>query len=57
MLTLHAFLADEAGSTAIEYALLALLVTAGLILSIRTIATVLNTTFQDVIVGFSGAGS
>jgi pilus assembly protein Flp/PilA len=49
---LSAFGRDESGATAIEYALIATIITVGLIAAISSIADTLSTTFSKVSDGF-----
>jgi pilus assembly protein Flp/PilA len=50
---LKAFAHDESGATAIEYALLATIITIGIITALTTIGNTLSQTFQDVKSGFT----
>ena len=48
MKTLIKFLKDEDGATAIEYGLIAALISVAIITAVGTVGTNLNTTFSDV---------
>jgi pilus assembly protein Flp/PilA len=50
---LKAFARDESGATAIEYALLATIITVGLITAVTSIGNTLVKTFSDVKNGFN----
>jgi pilus assembly protein Flp/PilA len=50
---LNAFASDESGTTAIEYALLATIITVGIIVALTTIGSTLSTTFTKVTNGFN----
>jgi pilus assembly protein Flp/PilA len=50
---LKAFAHSKSGATAIEYALLATIITIGLITAITAIGTTLSTDFQNVLTGFN----
>jgi pilus assembly protein Flp/PilA len=45
---MHAFLRDESGATAIEYALIAAGISIVIVVAVNTIGTTLNTTFNSV---------
>jgi pilus assembly protein Flp/PilA len=49
------FLKDESGATAIEYALIAGLISLAIIAAAISIGTELNTTFTEVDTGFKGS--
>ena len=44
----HALLNDESGATAIEYGLIAALLSVAVIVAMQTVATQLNTVFSEV---------
>jgi pilus assembly protein Flp/PilA len=46
--SLRNFLANESGATAIEYALLALIISIGVILSLNAVSGSLNNVFSEV---------
>lgn len=48
MKLLKAFLADESGATAIEYGLIAAGISVAIIVTVNTLGTKLNTTFDSV---------
>jgi pilus assembly protein Flp/PilA len=50
---LRAFAQNESGATAIEYALIATIITVGIITALTTIGNTLATTFQEVSSGFN----
>ena len=48
MKTIHRFLKDESGATAIEYGLIAALISVAAIVAMRTVGTELSNTFSEV---------
>lgn len=48
MSKLHAFLRDESGATAIEYGLIAALISIAAIVAMQALGTALNNTFTNV---------
>jgi pilus assembly protein Flp/PilA len=51
------FLKDESGATAIEYGLIAALISVGIIAALKTVGTNLSTTFSSVSNNLSGAAA
>lgn len=45
---IHRFAADESGATAVEYAILAALVTGAIIVSVQNVGTALSGVFNNV---------
>ena len=56
MTTIARFAKDESGATAIEYGLIAALVSVAIIVALQTLATSLNTTFSKVSSNMTAAG-
>lgn len=52
---LKSFAADESGATAIEYALIALLISVAIVALLGAIGQTLSGTFSSVNAGFNGA--
>lgn len=48
MKTIKSFLKDESGATAIEYGLIAALISVVIIIAVRTIGSELNNTFTEI---------
>ena len=55
MQMLKKFLQDESGATAIEYGLIAALISVVIITAVTTVGTKLQTTFTSVSTGLGGA--
>ncbi|MEQ1698049.1 MAG: Flp family type IVb pilin [Hyphomicrobiaceae bacterium] len=55
MNTIARFAKDESGATAIEYGLIAMLISVAIITILRTVGTSLNTVFTNVNTGLTGA--
>jgi pilus assembly protein Flp/PilA len=51
------FMNDESGATAIEYGLIAAIVSVGIITSLGTVKTALNTTFTNIGTSLSSAAA
>ncbi|MES1197293.1 MAG: Flp family type IVb pilin [Pseudomonadota bacterium] len=51
------FLSDDRGTTAIEYALLATIITVGIITALTTMGTSIIGIFGDVSAGFTGGSA
>ena len=56
MRTFYRFLKDESGATAIEYGLIAALVSVVIIVGLNALGPQLQTTFCDISVELGGAG-
>ena len=52
-----AFVRDEDGATAIEYGLIAALISVAIIVAVQTIGTSLNSTFDSVATALDGAAA
>ena len=55
MKMLHRFLKDESGATAIEYGLIAALISVVIITAVATLGTSLETTFCTIVTELGGA--
>ena len=51
------FLKDEEGATAIEYGLIAALISVAIIIGAGLVGTAVNTTFENVAATMTGAGA
>ena len=51
------FLSDQRGATAIEYALLATIITVGMIAALTTMGSAITGMFNDVSAGFTGGAA
>ena len=56
MTTIARFAKDESGATAIEYGLIAALVSVAIIAALKVLANSLNTTFANISTSMTGAG-
>jgi pilus assembly protein Flp/PilA len=56
MRTLYRFLKDESGATAIEYGLIAALVSVFIIGALQLLGPALDTTFDSITTALTGAG-
>jgi pilus assembly protein Flp/PilA len=54
MTSLNAFIRDEDGATAIEYGLIAALVSVAIIVAVRTLGESLTTTFEAITTALGG---
>lgn len=53
---LSRFVKDESGATAIEYGLIAAIISVGIIAALGPVRDALNTTFGSIATGLGGAG-